>query len=171
VLVPKSEEKKLPRRTDNYAWAVAPFPAAVAGLEDASFCTFDVLMIPVGARHKSEAFDFLAYVNRQDVSEKLARMHCTNTQLRAVSDDFLNNHPNPYISVFQKLAASPNAHGVPPVPIWPEVFKELTDAGQAVAIQGADPRTVLQASQNRLQAEYDRFREIQIKRQQLGNEE
>jgi ABC-type glycerol-3-phosphate transport system substrate-binding protein len=171
VLVPKDREKTLPRREDNYAWAVAPFPSAVAGLDDASFCTFDVLMIPVGARHPNEAFEFMAYVNRQDVAEKLCTLHCKNTQLRKVSEHFLQNHPNPYIDVFQKLAASPNAHGVPPVPIWPEVFKELTDDSQAVAIQGADPRAVLTASQNRLQAEYDHFREIQNKRQQLGAEE
>jgi hypothetical protein len=57
---------------------------------------------------------------------------------------------------------------VPPVPIWPEVFKELTDAAQAVAIEGADPATVLRAAPNRLQAEYDRFRQIEEKRQSIS---
>ena len=168
LLVPKDQEKTLAHRTDNYAWAVAPFPSDVPGLEDVSFCSFDALMIPVGARHKNEAFEFIAYVNRQDVTEKLNRLHCKNSPLRKVSEEFLSNHPNPYIRVFQELASSPNARGVPPVPIWPEVFKELTDAAQAVAIEGADPATVLRAAQIRLQAEYDRFREIQIKRQSIS---
>ena len=52
----------------------------------------------------------MAYVNRQDVTEKLNRLHCKNSPLRIVSEDFLNDHPNPYIRVFQRLAASPNAH-------------------------------------------------------------
>lgn len=165
-LVPTEQEHTLPRRTDNYAWAVAPFPAGVPGLENVTFCSFDVLMIPKGARHKAEAFEFIAYVNRQDVTEKLNRLHCKNSPLRQVSEDFLNNHPNPYIRVFQELAASPNAHGVPPVPIWPQVARELNNAAQAVALQGADPETVLRAAEKRLQAQFDRFVAIEQRRAQ-----
>jgi len=166
VLVPKDQEPTLPRRTDNYSWAVAPFPSAVPGLEDVSFCSFDALMIPTGTKHKNEAFEFIAYVNRQNVCEKLNMLHCKNTQLRSVSRNFIAKHPNPYIDVFQKLAASPNARGVPPVPIWPQVAKELNDAGQAVALENADPREVLTRAQARLQAEYDRFRAIDLKRRE-----
>jgi ABC-type glycerol-3-phosphate transport system substrate-binding protein len=167
VRVPSEQEGTLARRTDNYAWAVASFPAAVPGLKNVTYCSFDILMIPTGARHKKEAFEFIAYVNRQDVSEKLNTLHCKNTQLRDVSPEFFERHPNPYIKVFQELAASPNARGVPPVPIWPEVAKQLNDAGQAVALRGADPRAVLTAAQQRLQAQYDQFRRIQEQRQRL----
>ncbi len=62
VLCPTSEEWKLPDRTANYAWGVAPFPSAVPGLKDVSYNPFDALMIPVGARHKAAAFEFMAYV-------------------------------------------------------------------------------------------------------------
>jgi multiple sugar transport system substrate-binding protein len=164
VLVPKDQESTLPRRTDNYAWGVAPFPSAVPGLNGVTFSAFDILMIPTGARHKKEAFEFIAYVNRQDVCEKLNTLHCKNTQLRAVSPEFLRNHPNPYIDVFQTLARSPNAHGVPPVPIWPEVSKELMDASQAVAIEGADPAQTLRAVQARLQNKYDWFHALELQR-------
>ena len=167
VRMPTSQEATLPQRTDNYAWGVAPFPSADPALRNVAYCSFDVLIIPTGARHKAEAFEFIAYVNRQDVSEKLNTLHCKNTQLRNVSPDFFARHPNPYINVFQDLAASPNARGVPPVPTWPEVAKELNDAGQAVALQNADPRAVLTATQARVQAQYDRFRQIQERRQRL----
>jgi multiple sugar transport system substrate-binding protein len=167
VLVPKAQEVTLGNRKDNYAWGVAPFPSAVDGLNDVSFCSFDVLIIPRGARHRKEAFEFIAYVNRQDVSEKLNTMHCKNTQLRQVSAGFFANHPNPYIDVFQRLAASANARGVPPVPIWPEVNKELQDAAQAVALEGADAKTVLSAAQQRLQARFDDFRRIQQQRERM----
>ena len=167
VRVPSDQEATLERRTDNYAWAVAPFPSAVPGLENVSYCSFDILMIPTGARHKTEAFEFIAYVNRQDVSEKLNTLHCKNTQLRNVSASFFDHHPNPYIKVFQELAASPNARGVPLVPTWPEVVKQLNDAGQAVALRGADPRAVLTAAQQRVQAQYDQFLKIQEQRERL----
>lgn len=114
-------------------------------------------MIPKGAQHKNEAFEFLAYVNRQDVMEKLTSMHCKNSPLRQVSANFLRNHPNPYIDVFEKLAASPNAHGVPSVPIWPEVADELNVAVQKVYLLESTPEQALAESQLRLQAKLDDF--------------
>jgi ABC-type glycerol-3-phosphate transport system substrate-binding protein len=168
VLVPKSEEWKLKNRADNYAWGVAPFPSAVPGLENVSYSSFDVLMIPKGARHPDEAFAFIAYVNRQDVSEKLNMLHCKNCQLAHVSSNFIQHHPNPYIKLYQDLAASPNAHGVPQIPIWPEVFKELNDDSQSVALEGADPAAVLHQAQQRMQERYDRFHRIEIQRRQTG---
>jgi maltose-binding protein MalE len=140
----------------------------VPGLEDVSYSSFDVLMIPKGARHREEAFEFIAYVNRQDVSEKLNMLHCKNCQLSHVSSNFLQHHPNPYIKVFQDLAASPNAHGVPQIPIWPEVYKELNDDAQSVALEGADPQTLLHQAQQRMQERYDGFHRIEIQRQRLG---
>jgi ABC-type glycerol-3-phosphate transport system substrate-binding protein len=168
VLVPHDKEYTLANRTDNYAWGIAPFPSADPNLIDISYNSFDVLMIPRGARHPREAFEFMAYVNRQDVAEKLNTLHSTNSQLRQVSKEFLDHHPNPYIAIYQRLAASPNAHGVPPVPIWPEVFKELNDAAASVALEGADPAVVLHQAQDRLQAQYDRFHRMEEARLRLG---
>jgi ABC-type glycerol-3-phosphate transport system substrate-binding protein len=168
VLVPKSREWELPDRTANYAWGVAPFPSNVPGLQDVSYNSFDVLMIPKGARHRSQAFEFIAYVNRQDVAEKLETLHCKNCQLSRVSEAFLKNHPNPYIAIYQRLAASPNARAVPPVPIWPEVFKELTDVAQGVAIKGIDPTAALHEAQQRMQERYDRFYRVEQERERLG---
>jgi hypothetical protein len=53
------------------------------------------------------------------------------------------------------------------VPIWPEVNKELQDAAQAVALEGADAKTVLSAAQQRLQARFDDFRRIQQQRERM----
>ena len=47
------------------------FPSAAAGLTDVTYCGFDTLVIPKGSRHKKEAFAFIAFVNRQNVMEKL----------------------------------------------------------------------------------------------------
>lgn len=168
VLVPKSEEHTLPDRRLNYAWAVAPFPSAVPGENDISYNSFDVLMVPAGAAHPAQAFEFIAYINRQDVAEKLSTLHSNNCQLAHVSRGFIENHPNPYIEVYQKLAASPHARAIPSVPIWPEVFKELTDTAQNIALDGADPATALAAAQQRMQERYDRFHQIELARRQSG---
>src|SRR5581483_7351964 len=90
----------LPVRRARAQWAAAPFPSAVPGLNDVTYATFDTLVIPRGAKHKREAFEFIAYVNEQKVMEKLCKMHSKNSPLTAVSDDFLEHNKNPYIDVF-----------------------------------------------------------------------
>lgn len=170
MLVPFKDQWQLADRKSNYAWAMAPFPSMVPGLKDVTYCSFDALVIPVGARHPREAFEFIAYVNRQDVAEKLNSLHGTISPLRNVSAGFLRNHPNPYIQVMEKLAGSPNAFVVPRLPIFPELFKELNDAAQAVALEGADPAVILHAAQLRLQARYEEFHKIETRRRDLTSE-
>ncbi|HEX4054401.1 MAG TPA: extracellular solute-binding protein [Tepidisphaeraceae bacterium] len=159
VLWPRDVEMKKPagERLRNYEWAVAPFPSAVPGLKDVAYCGFDVLAIPRGSKHKKEAFEFIAYVNRQDVMEKLNKMHCKNSPLAKVSEDFLNNHPNPYIRVFERLANSPNAQTAPQIPIMPEVVDELNALSQRISLLQVRPAKALAELQVRLQAQYDEF--------------
>jgi multiple sugar transport system substrate-binding protein len=159
VLWPREVElTKSPReRLRNYEWAVAPFPSAVPGLKDVAYCGFDVLAIPRGSKHKKEAFEFIAYVNRQDVMEKLNSLHCKGSPLAKVSDDFLNNHPNPYIRIFERLASGPNAQGPPQIPIMPEVVDELNALSQQVSLLEVSPEKALAELQVRLQAKYDEF--------------
>jgi multiple sugar transport system substrate-binding protein len=159
VLWPRDVEmtKSPEERLRNYEWAVAPFPSAVPGLNDVCYCGFDALAIPRGSRHKKEAFEFIAYVNRQDVMEKLNKLHCKNSPLAKVSDDFLNNHPNPYIRIFERLASSPNAQSVPQIPIMPEVVDDLNALSQQVSLLEVTPQKALAELQVRLQAQYDEF--------------
>ncbi len=156
----KEQERKLPyeARQANYQWGAAPFPSAVANLENATYAGFDTLTIPRGSKHKKEAFEFIAYVNRQDVMEKLNSLHCKNSPLAKVSTKFINEHPNPYIDVFEKLAASPHAHGVPKIPIWPEVSEELGVVAQRVYLLEAEPKQALDEAQARLQLKWDDYR-------------
>jgi multiple sugar transport system substrate-binding protein len=159
LLWPRDVEmtKPIPQRRKNYEWAAAAFPSAEPGLDDVTVAPFDALTIPRGAKHKKEAFEFIAYVNRQDVMEKLCIMHCKNSPLAAVSEHFLTQHPNPYIDVFERLARSPNAHGAPQIPILPEVIDELTTVAQRLTLLQTDAATALAEAQDRLQARYDEF--------------
>ncbi len=172
-LTDRSQEnlnEPLAERLKRIHWGVAPFPSAVPGLKDVTYATFDFLGIPKGARHKKEAFDFIAYMNRQDVNEKICNLHSKNSALAHVSENFLEHHKNPYIKVFEELAWSPNAHAVPQIPTLPEVVDELNDLVQRVAIAGEDPEKILPVSQERLQDHYDKFMQEQKQRhnQQAG---
>jgi ABC-type glycerol-3-phosphate transport system substrate-binding protein len=159
----KEQERTLPReqRKQNYQWGVAAFPSAMPGMEDVSFADADILVIPRGAAHKKEAFEFISFMQRQDVMEKLCSMHCKNSPLAKVSADFIENHPNPYIDVFEKLAASPDARGNPQIPIWPEISAELLVTAERVYMLKQSPEQALRDAQNRLQAHLDYFYAMQ----------
>ena len=157
------------KRRANYEWGAAPFPSAVPGLNNVTCAPTDVLIIPRGARHVKEAFEFIAYVNQQKTMEKLCSLHCKNSPLSKVSPDFLRKHPNPYIEVYDNLASSPNASpNLPPVGIWPEVNDEITDVAQRVYLLETKPADALRQAQARLQEKYDRFRATQEARAAQG---
>jgi maltose-binding protein MalE len=148
-------------------WAAAPFPSYDPKLRDVTYCNCDVLVIPRGSKHKHEAFEFIAFVNRQDEMEKLANLHCKISPLAKVSEGFLDHHNNPYIRVFDALAASPNAHPTEPVPILPEVNDELNDFTQRLALQQVTPEEGLRQVQERLQQKYDDFIADQLRRKAM----
>jgi multiple sugar transport system substrate-binding protein len=165
--IPASEDRKLSamQRRDNCEWGAAPFPSAVAGMNDVTYANFDVLMIPKGAKHKREAFEFIAFVNSQAETEKLNLLDGQDSPRRAVSRRFLDAHPNPYIGVFEREMASPHAYGVPPCPIWPEVASELNNAIQRVTLLEATPQEALAEAQRRVEARYAEYRERRRARQ------
>jgi ABC-type glycerol-3-phosphate transport system substrate-binding protein len=146
-------------------WAAAAFPAVdPAALPNVTYCNCDVLVIPRGAKHKREAFEFIAFVNRQDEMEKLANLHCKISPLAKVSDGFLAHHRNPYIRVFDDLAKSPNAHPTEPVPILPEVNAEMDQFVQRLAAMQVTPEEGLRQMQQKLQQKYQDFMQQQRER-------
>jgi ABC-type glycerol-3-phosphate transport system substrate-binding protein len=147
-------------------WAAAAFPSAVPGQRDVTFCPFDDLVIPSGCKHKAEAFEFIAFVNRQDEMEKLCSSHCKNSPLAKVSENFIRHHSNPYISVFERLASGPNAHGPMDLPIAPEVGKDIYNLFQSVAILDTDPAAGAAAVQRSSQAKWAQFaRKMQLRQE------
>ena len=138
-------------------WAAAPFPTAVPGLENVTSCTADVLVIPKGAKHPKEAFEFIAWLNEQRNMEKLCNAHCKISPLAEVSEDFLNHHNNPYIRVFETLASSPNAHGTPSIETMSDVGDELGVFIPELMLQRTTAADGLKLVQDRMQAKYDEF--------------
>jgi ABC-type glycerol-3-phosphate transport system substrate-binding protein len=148
-------------------WSVAAFPSNNPSLKDACWCLSDVNVIPRGARHPREAFEFIAYMTRQDVVEKLANLQCKVSPLAQVSEEFLTHHSNPFIRVFNRLAASPNAHGAAKVAIMPEVQEEFANFIDRLVRLQVTPEEGLQQMQVTLQAKYDAFMEEQRLRLQM----
>lgn len=166
----KAEEAKLPyeKRKDNYLWGAAPFPSA-DGRQLVASASADVLAIPRGARHPEEAFAFIAYINRTDVMEKLCSLHGKNSPLKNVSREFIENHTNPYIDVFEVLASSEHVHTSPDVPILSKMRHEMSVLVERVYLMTQTPEEALAGTQKRLQSSLERHLAIQqVRRDRAG---
>lgn len=163
-IAPRSVEMFLPRiaREFNYEWAAEAFPSVdPARLTDVTFADADLLMIPRGAQHPREAFEFLAFLQRQDVIERLNSLHCKPSPLASVSDDFVRKHPNPYIAIHDRMARSPNAHPQIKSPIQPEVGAEVDLAFQQVYGLSKSPQQSMEDLSARAKLKYDQYMEKQ----------
>lgn len=140
-----------------FEWGAAPFPSAdPARLPNVTLVESDELVIPHGARHPREAFDFIRYVNSQGPMEKLCLAQLKFPPLRDCSPEFLKNHPNPYISTFIALAKSPNAHARPQLSTWTEYDDDMTMAMNRVCAGDASAEQALKEVQDRQQQVLDR---------------
>ena len=140
-------------------WGVTPFPAMPGVADDApmTLVISDMLVIPRGAKHPREAFEFLRYTQRQDVAEKLATLQQKFTALRDVSTQFIANNPNPAIGFFSELSRSPNARAVPRISIWRDYEIEMSVAALNVRFLLKTPENALAEVQNRVQWRFDRL--------------
>ncbi|MEM1210706.1 MAG: ABC transporter substrate-binding protein [Planctomycetota bacterium] len=148
---------------DKYAptleWGAAPFPAQNPGvLEDVTIISCDVLVIPKGAKHPDEAFEFIRYVNSREAMEKLCLRQRKFSPLAEHSPSFIADHPNPAIGVFIDLAKSANAKTIPQLSIWLEYRGELDVAADRVFDKLATPEEALAYARNRMQWKFDRER-------------
>ncbi|MGD8237169.1 MAG: ABC transporter substrate-binding protein [Armatimonadota bacterium] len=152
------------REAPDLQWGAAPFPypSDRPDLENVTIVGEDVLVIPHGARHPQEAFEFIKFVNSQKGMELLCMGQRKHTPLRAVSPEFLAEHENPYIEVFIDLAYSPNAVATPKMSVWDEYRDEMVSAFDQIWLCRGTPRDVLGAVQKRIQEKLDR--EIQRQR-------
>jgi len=137
-------------------WGAAPFPVVKAGDQPVTFAGTDTLMIPRGAKHPREAFEFIKYVNQQGPMERLCLSHRKNSPLRKVSEAFLSKHENPYIRMFQQLAWSPNAVHQPKMSVWNEYNNEIFNAFERVWLMQATPEAALGEVKSRIQKAWDR---------------
>lgn len=127
-----------------------PYPADRPDLEGHSNLSQDILAIPRGAKHVKEAFEFIKFVQRQDVMEGLCKSHGKNSPLAKVSEEFFATHPNHDIRLFDQLARSPKAFSSPSIGIYNQISAELTVAFQQVNSNQKSPKQALDDAQERL---------------------
>jgi multiple sugar transport system substrate-binding protein len=141
-------------------FGVAPWPAAVPGVNDFTMADSDMLIIPRGAKHPQEAWEFLRYVSNPNLGaknidelsgvERLCYLQQKGSPLVQWSPFFTDHNPNPYIGVFRKLADSPHATTTPQMGIWDEYQRNLNLAFDKVRLQIEPPQQALQECQQRV---------------------
>lgn len=105
-------------------YGVAPFPVEASAYRDGSpvaLIDTDVLVIPRGAKNPEASMEFIAYTQRQDVTELLATAHCKGSPLTEQSEEFLATHPNRGVKLHSDLFASDRAFVCPPTRVWQEI--------------------------------------------------
>jgi multiple sugar transport system substrate-binding protein len=142
-------------------WAAVPFPypADRPDLKGTTFADEDILVIPRGAKHPKEAFEFIAFVESQKGMELLCMGQRKNSPLAKVSDAFWKNHPNPFIKLFSEQPRSKNVILPPPIGIWPEYQAEIKNAFEEVSLLHKTPKEALDHVQARMQPKFEEYRE------------
>ena len=144
----------------DFEWGVAAFPSALGdGLKDVTMVETDALVIPAGAKHPAEAFEFIRYVSSQGPMEKLCLAQRKFSPLRECSPAFFQNHPNPYIGRFLELAKSPNAHFIPQLTTWTVYSNDMDQAFDRIWSGESTAREALDEVQRHEQRTFDRRQE------------
>ncbi|HMN39877.1 MAG TPA: ABC transporter substrate-binding protein [Phycisphaerales bacterium] len=147
-------------------YGVAPFPTETAGPIDSpvGLIDTDVLVIPRGARHPGAAMEFIAFTQRQDMTEQLATAHCKPSPLAKVSEAFLANHPNRGIRVHYDILRSDRSFVAPRTRVWQQFKDEFdTQVQRMWRLEVAAP-VALARLQTRVQSFIDRAAERQRRR-------
>lgn len=142
---------------EDFEWGVAPFPAA--DLEDygLNVTESNMLVIPNGADHPDEAFEFIAWLQQPEHLEKLNLLQRKFSPLAETSDEFYAQHPNPLIKVYADMAANDLAMARPQLTIMQEYQADLRNAYDAVTRGDQTPAEALTKVQERQQQLFDRM--------------
>lgn len=146
--------------TPGMQWGVAPFPhpADRPDLRNSTLIETDTLVIPRDSRHPQEAFEFIRFVQQQEIMEELCLGQRKFSPLKNVSEEFWAKHPHPHIRLFRDLALSENAFTTPKVGVWYEYVREMRAALDAIDSLSTPPREALAEVRKRMQVSLDRER-------------
>ncbi len=154
-------------------WAAVPFPHPKdrPDLAGTTVGDEDIIVIPRGAKHPREAFEFIKFIESQKGMEMLCLKQRKFSPLRDVSKDFYARHPNPFIKLFAEQTYGKNVILPPPIAIWPEYQDALKAAFDEISLEKKTPKQALDAVQAQMQPKLDEYLEQLRKRQQLAASE
>jgi len=141
-------------------YGVAPWPTVRPGLENFTFADADLLVIPRGAKHPKEAWEFIKFIAGMNPAaqsydelrgvELLCYLQQKNSPLKQWSPFFEQQHPHPHINLFRQLAESPNAVHPLKIGIWQEYSRELGNVFDVCALLAQRPEDAIAACQQRM---------------------
>jgi multiple sugar transport system substrate-binding protein len=141
-------------------YGVAAWPAVHPGEAPFTLVEGDMLMVPRGAKHAREAWEFLKYVNSNNPDaqsfeelrgiERTCFLQEKNSPLRVWSPFFAEHHPHPFIGVFRELARSPRAYHAPLMGIFQEYRREINIAFDKVRLGQSAPEPAMAFAQARV---------------------
>jgi ABC-type glycerol-3-phosphate transport system substrate-binding protein len=137
-------------------WGAAPIPTN----KDGSFVTTvncDCLVIPRGSKHPDEAFEFIAWLMKPENLEELCiEQKKFSPLIYSDREDFITNHPHPYIKVFIDSVKSKNAQYFPQTVLYQQYERELKREFEGVMKLQTSPKDALNRVQNKMQSELKR---------------
>ncbi len=128
-----------------------PYPDGRPDLAGYTMLNLNTLMIPKGSKHKREAFEFIRYVQQQQIMERICIGQYCNTPLRKVSREFLEKHPNKYIALFDRLARGERAVRPLQMGVAAQVGREVGNAVDEIDLGQKTPEVALNDAQRRLE--------------------
>lgn len=140
-------------------WFAVPFPYPDDRPEAKGFTTLNLntFMIPKGAKHPKEAFEFIAFVQKQENMEQFCTAQYCNSPLANVSESFFNNHPNKAIRLFDELARSPRAVGPVKMGIRNQIGSEVSNAVDVIDLGEKTTVDGLNQAQRRLEQAWSKY--------------
>lgn len=97
----------LPKFAEEYApglrFRTCALPSVDGIAPDTTLADSDIIVIPRGAKHPKEAFEFLAFLSRLEISEQLNLAQSKMSPLAKRSTSFVEEHPNREIERFHNV--------------------------------------------------------------------
>lgn len=109
----------------DYGVVPFPVPASIADGPPIGLVESDMLCVPRGARHPDASMEFIAFTQQPRIVEKLSTAHFKNSVLAQVSPEFVANHPNRGVAVFNAVANSPRGFRASSTRQFPQIRSKM----------------------------------------------
>lgn len=144
---------------DKYApkleFGAAPMAVKTPDLYGTVIVEADTIFIPAGSKHPEASFEFLRFLTSQKANEMLCHGFRCISPKRERSEEFMRNHLNPNIRMFDSLVMGEKTCYAPKISMWYEVLDEIAVVFDKVWLHQATPYDALTEAQNRLQVRLD----------------
>jgi multiple sugar transport system substrate-binding protein len=149
------------RYKPDFDYGAAPFPVPediYKENEPRGLLEADVMVIPKGCKSPEASMEFIAFTQRREWVEMMAKAHCKPSPLAESGKEFLASHPHRYIGEHEKIVRSPGAFATPKTRTWAEYDEEIRSAMNRIWDQGQPVETVMASIEQRINQRLDEAR-------------